>query len=74
MPTESPLLEYGRTSPDGLAASGSEPERCGGGRALAAAAHFYKMLQTGESLLRRRLNDATQDEFSVLVGLATRRG
>jgi len=25
-PTESPLLEYGRTSPDALAASGSEPQ------------------------------------------------
>src|SRR5580704_1374606 len=24
-PTESPLLEYGRTSPDGLAASGNNP-------------------------------------------------
>ena len=24
--TESPLVEYGRTSPDGLAASGSSPE------------------------------------------------
>jgi adenylate cyclase len=47
-PTESPLLEYGRTSPSGVAAAGSDPQL------MAAAARwrrspFYKMLQTGES-------------------------
>jgi adenylate cyclase len=30
---------------------------------------FYKMLQTGDSLLRRRLNAATKDEFSWLPDL-----
>ena len=30
-PTQSPLLDYGRTSPDVLAASGSNPQRCRGG-------------------------------------------
>src|SRR6201997_3969562 len=62
-PDESPLLEYGRTSPDALAAAGSPP------RDVAAAERwrhspFYKMLQTGDSLLRRRLNAASKDEFS----------
>jgi len=63
--TESPLLEYGRTSLDALAASGSNPLD------VAAAERwqhspFYKMLQTGDSLLRRRLNTASKDEFSFL--------
>lgn len=63
-PTEPAVLEYGRTSPDGLAASGFDPS------AVAAAERwrhspFYQMLQTGDSLLRRRLNDATENEFSV---------
>jgi adenylate cyclase len=57
-PTESPLLEYGRTNPNEIAASGSDPQ------VVAAAERwrmspFYKMLQTGESFLRRRLNAAT---------------
>jgi hypothetical protein len=30
---------------------------------------FYKMLQTGDSILRRRLSDATEDEFSPLSDL-----
>ena len=52
--TESALLEYGRTSAEGLSASGSDPEH------IAAAQRwkrspFYRMLQTGDSLLRRRL-------------------
>jgi adenylate cyclase len=64
-PNESPLLEYGRTSPDGVAASGSDP------LVVAAAERwrrsvFYRMMQTGEALLRRRLNAATADEFSFL--------
>src|SRR5271170_1478145 len=55
-PTDSPLLEYRRTSPDALAASGTQDveavERW-------RRSPFYKMLQTGDSLLRRRLNAAT---------------
>jgi adenylate cyclase len=67
-PTESPLLEYGRTSQDGLAASGSDP------RDVEAAERwrrspFYEMLRTGDSLLRRRLNATTKDEFSWLSDL-----
>jgi adenylate cyclase len=62
---QAPLVEYGRTSPDGLAASGFDPKD------VEAAARwrnspFYRMLQTGESLLRRRLNIATKDEFAGL--------
>ena len=66
--TESPLLEYGRTSPDALAASGSEPEHMEQAQRWRNSPH-YKMVQTGESLLRRRLNDAAQDEFPVLSDL-----
>jgi adenylate cyclase len=67
-PTESPRLEYGRTDPATLAASGAGPE------AVAAAERwrrspFYRMLQTGESVLRRRVNGATVNEFSVLADL-----
>jgi adenylate cyclase len=66
--TESPLLEYGRTSPDALAASGSEPENVEQAQRWRNSPH-YKMVQTGESLLRRRLNDAAKDEFPVLSDL-----
>jgi adenylate cyclase len=62
------LLEYGRTSPDGLAATGFDPKD------VQAAARwrnspFYRMLETGDSLLRRRLNAATKDEFAWLSDL-----
>jgi adenylate cyclase len=63
--SESPLLQYGRTSLDALGADGA-------GLLDAQAAErwqrspFYKMLQTGESLLRRRLNVEPEDEFSFL--------
>jgi adenylate cyclase len=64
-PTESPLIEYGRTNADALAASDATPAE------LEAAERwrrspFYKMLQTGDAMLRRRLNAATQVEFPVL--------
>jgi len=68
-PTQAPsVLEYGRTSPDGLAASGFDPKD------VQAAARwrnspFYRMLQTGDSLLRRRLNAATKEEFAWLSDL-----
>ena len=66
-PKQSPLLEYGRTSPDGLAAGGFAPKD------VAAAERwrnspFYRLLQTGESLLRRRLTAKTE-EFSWLSDL-----
>ena len=66
--TESPLLQYGRTSLDALGSSGASlldvqaAERW-------QRSPFYKMLQTGDSLFRRRLNAATQDEFSLLADM-----
>jgi adenylate cyclase len=64
-PTESPLLEYGRTSPEALAASGSEPQDVETAQRWRNSPH-YKMLQTGDSFLRRRLNATAKDEFPVL--------
>jgi adenylate cyclase len=64
-PTESPLVEYGRTSPDGLAASGSNPADVEAAERWRRSP-FYMMLQTGDSLLRRRLNAASKNEFPVL--------
>jgi adenylate cyclase len=65
-PNESPVHEYGRTSFQGLDASGAV--------SLDAQATdvwrrspFYNMLQTGAALLRRRLNANTKDEFSMLT-------
>ena len=46
-PTESPLLEYGRTSPDALAASGSDPQDVETAKRWRNSPH-YKMLQTGD--------------------------
>ena len=63
--TESPLLEYGRTSPEALAASGSEPEHVEQAQRWRDSAH-YKMAQTGDWFLRRRLNAAAIDEFPTL--------
>jgi adenylate cyclase len=64
-PTESPLLEYGRTSPEALAASGSEPQHVEQAQRWRDSAH-YKMVQTGDWFLRRRLNAAAIDEFPTL--------
>ena len=64
-PDETAMHDYGRTSLAGLDASDSV--------ALDAQATnvwqrspFYHLLQTGGSLLRRRLNSDTKDEFSLL--------
>ena len=65
---ESPLLEYGRTSADALAASGSDPQHVEHAQRWRSSPH-YKMVQTGDSLLRRRLNDTAKDEFPVLSDL-----
>ena len=70
--TESPLLEYGRTSPDALAASGSDPQHVEQAQRWRNSPH-YKMVQTGESLLRRRLNDTAKDEFPALADLLAAR-
>jgi adenylate cyclase len=68
-PSEAPVTEYGRTNPDVIAASG------GSAYDLVAAERwrgspFYRMLQSGDSLLRRRVNAASKEEFAVLPELA----
>ena len=63
---ESALLEYGRTDPAVLAASGADPAQIeAAGRWKLSP--FYRMLQTGESLLRRRLSAASEKEYAVLA-------
>ena len=64
-PNEPLLLEYGRTSPEALAASGSNPKDVEMAERWRRTPH-YRMLQTGESFLRRCLNATTKDEFSSL--------
>jgi adenylate cyclase len=64
--TEASLLEYGRTSPDALAASGSNPQDLETAQRWRRSPHF-RMLQTGESFFRRRLNGTTDDEFPLLT-------
>lgn len=65
-PTESILLDYGRTTPDPLAPPGSDENNKGAERWRSSP--FYKMMQTGDSFLRRRLDDsAAQAEFPVLA-------
>jgi len=62
-----PLVhEYGRTSLEGLDISGAVSLDA---QATDVWRHgpFYNMLQTGVSLLRRRLNSDTKDEFSMLA-------
>jgi adenylate cyclase len=65
-PTELPLLEYGRTSVDALVASGSQFLDVDAAQRWRESPH-YKMLQTGDSFLRRRLDVTTIDEFPVFA-------
>jgi adenylate cyclase len=67
-PGESPLLEYGRTDPDAVAAAGADPQDAGNVERWRRSP-FFRMLQTGDALLRRRLSVATIDEFSLLPDL-----
>jgi adenylate cyclase len=67
-PAEPSLVDYGRTSPDALAASGSNPEDVQAAERWRRSP-FYRMLQTGDSYLRLRLNATAEDEFSVLPDL-----
>jgi adenylate cyclase len=64
-PDQSPIYEYGRTSVEGLDATGavSLDEQATG---VWRRSPFHGMLQTGASLLRRRLASDTKDEFSLL--------
>jgi adenylate cyclase len=65
---EPSLLDYGRTSPDALAASGSDPLDTEAAERWRRSP-FYRMLQTGESVFRRRLSVANDQEFSPLPDL-----
>jgi adenylate cyclase len=65
-PTELPLLEYGRTHLDGLAASGAEFLDVDAAQRWRESPH-YRMLQTGDSFLRRRLDATAADEFPVFA-------
>jgi adenylate cyclase len=66
--TASPLVDYGRTHLDGLAPSGSELLDVDAAQRWRETPH-YKMLQTGESFLRRRLDTTAKDEFPALSDL-----
>src|SRR5215813_4457816 len=65
-PDESGVVEYGRTTLGKLDASGSAPLDEQATNIWRRSAH-YTMLQTGASLLRRRLDGNTKDEFSLLL-------
>jgi adenylate cyclase len=67
-PGLAPMVEYGRTSQEGLAAGGFDPQDVEAARRWRNSA-FFHMLQTGASLLRRRLSAATKDEFAWLSDL-----
>ena len=64
-PNESPVHEYGRTSLERLDASGSVSLDVQAAEVWRRSP-FNNLLQTGASLLRRRLNTDTKDEFSML--------
>ena len=65
-PDESGVVEYGRTTLGKLDAARSAPLDEQAASIWRRSAH-YTMLQTGASLLRRRLNSDTKDEFSLLL-------
>jgi adenylate cyclase len=67
-PDESPLVDYGRTSPD--VASDAEPHDVEATQRWRSSPH-YQMLQTGASFLRRRLNSTVEDEFPTLADFRT---
>jgi adenylate cyclase len=63
-PTEAPVVDYGRTTLDALAASGSGSLDVETAQRWRDSPHS-RMLQTGDSFLRRRLNAKAKDEFPV---------
>jgi adenylate cyclase len=62
------LLEYGRTDPAVLEASGAGPAEMQAAERWRRSS-FYRLLQTGEPMLRRRLDAAAAEEFSMLADL-----
>jgi adenylate cyclase len=64
-PNEAAVVEYGRTDPEVLAASGFSPQDIEIAERWRRSV-FYRMLQTGDALVRFRLNMATSEELSSL--------
>jgi adenylate cyclase len=68
--SEAPLLDYGRTDPlDSLGGTRADTEARAAQAQVAQRwrrSPFFHMLQTGEALLRRRLTEASDDEFNML--------
>ena len=64
-PNESPVYDYGRTGSESLDASGPASLDVQAAD-IWRRSPFYNMLQTDASLLRRRLNTDSKDEFSML--------
>jgi adenylate cyclase len=64
-PDEAPVVEYGRTNLEVLAASGADQRDVESAKRWLRSP-FYLMLQTGDSTLRRRLNAAATEEFAFL--------
>ena len=64
--TEQPLVEYGRTDLDALAASGANSHDVQAADRWRRGP-FYRMLQTGDSVLRRRLDGTTKPNFQGLA-------
>lgn len=62
------VLEYGRTDPAVLAASGATPAEMEAAERWRRSS-FYRLRETGEPLFRRRLNAAAAAEFSMLADL-----
>ncbi len=62
-PSQPGIVEYGRTAvPEGLALGAEEEKAAANWR----QSPFFRLLQTGENLLRRRVNDESAAEFPVV--------
>jgi adenylate cyclase len=64
-PDEAPVVEYGRTNLELLVASAADPKDIESAKRWLRSP-FYLMLQTGDSILRRRLSATAGEEFSFL--------
>ncbi len=69
--SEAPLLDYGRTSPLDVFSGARADAATRAEQAQAAErwrrSPFYRMLQTGDGLLRLRLTEASDTEFSLVA-------
>ena len=71
-PTETPLLEYGRTSPEALAASGFNPRDVETAERWRRSPH-YRMLQTGETFLATPFERLDRGRLLGVTRVARRR-